>query len=717
MWINALVMSFCGLAYQQLLAVVLSDITSDYVLSQAISLGLFLLGMGLGSWWSEKRSASWPRLLYFEWLLALAGASSVTYMALGETALRVFGFHSSFSFLAMAAPLLTLLGFLNGSELPLLLRLNPKMKAGAILGVSYIGSFLAAVSLPTILLPNLDASGTAHLLGLLNFAAATMLLPQTIPSWNRIGHIFVGLAIFATTQIEPVISRLHLQTVYFTPRVAKISEIFSEWNVWHKLGSPIRIRSKYQWIDILPPEFTEDVQGQQDFQLYLDRKIQLSAGTSARYHESMVHGGVNLLARNPRRVLILGGGDGLLAKELLKYRSIEFIDLVEIDPKMIELAKTQKDLKDMNGGALNDPRVHVYSTDAIQFVRSQRAEYDLVLADLPFPVSYDLSLLYSKEFYAMTAKTLSADGVLVLDFPLPGGTDDHLPDLLRTLNAAGFDRPFAFGAEDFFVAVSRGRDLQFNFDHLTPLVSNQTLLNLASRQEDIFAADLNRGRVNSMLFPIKFSPSESWRERKPTDTIPYAANEGLLSEFLNRFRDQWRKLAGGGSYEMPTELMQYWRANMNEPRDLTEEILPGLPWPRFQWGIEVRNDNVMPVYQWFDANNPAQLRAAWSKAYCMHDSSNWIGVNWTADKSVVEFFVSPDDAALLGGAIRIRRYVDGKFVGERPFDPTQWRSVGSVAPVPNNSRAAEIQFKLQREFLINPRAVASGPGWQRFYFP
>jgi spermidine synthase len=744
-FLNVLIMSFCGLAYQQLLAVVLSDATGDYVLSQALSLGLYLLGMGLGSWWGGKHPARWESLLAVEWGLALAGAFCVGYVLTAEMALRVFTLFTPWRMYLTAAPLILLLGFLNGRELPLVLQLNRRLKAGLVLAINYAGAFLAAATVPLFLLPLLDAGGTAHALGILNFAAATMLLPLTRP-WHRLGHIFAGLAVFLSVQTGPALDRLHLQTVYFTPRFASVAELLSGWELLSKLGSPLRIRSKYQWIDIVPPEFSEEIQGQQDFQLYLDRKIQLSAGTSARYHESMVHGGANLLGRSPRRVLILGGGDGVLAHELLKYASVEFIDLVEIDGKMIELAKSQRDLVAMNGGALADSRVHIHIGDAIQFIRSRRAEYDLVLADLPFPASYDLALLYTKEFYAMTAETLSADGVLVLDFPLPGGPNDHLPDLLKTLNAAGFDRPFAFGAEDFFVAVAKGRSLQFDFEKLTPFVANQTLLNLVSRQEDVFSADLARGRVNSMLFPLKFAPQETWGEQRPAQILPHAGNHGLLPEFLRRFRDSWRGLVGS-SFEMPAELMSYWRDNMNEPRNLVEEIVAGMPWPRFQWGIESRGDVVMPVYQWFDVKNPARLRKAWSKAYCMSDSSDWIGVNWTADKLVVEFFVRSavadnprtidagllrggsridaqpltDDAAILrsGSAhpILVRRYVDGKFLREFPFDSHQWRKVGSVAPVPENPRAADIQFKLQREFLINPRTVASGPGWQRFYFP
>lgn len=97
--------------------------------------------------------------------------------------------------------------------------------------------------------------------------------------------------------------------------------------------------------------------------------------------------------------------------------------------------------------------------DAFQFVRRTDQMYDLVLIDLPFPYSYELSLLFSKEFYQMVARHLLTDAVMITDFPLPSGRQDHLSVLLHTLRAAGFERPFGFGTEDFLSPYRHARKI------------------------------------------------------------------------------------------------------------------------------------------------------------------------------------------------------------------------------------------------------------------
>ncbi len=764
--INAFLMSFCSLGYQQLLALTLTDSTDDYVLSQTVTLGLFLLGLGIGSLWSGRFASSWRGLLMVEWGLAFLGTISVGYLFLAEMVLRFF-FTPPFvwGLYAAAAPLVVMIGYLTGFELPFLLRSNAGLKPGTVIAANYIGAFVATVLVPVFVFPALDVAGTAHVLGLVNFVAASFILLEVAPGFTRIAHLAVGFLIFLVMNFQPVLSQLHLQNIYFSPHFTTTASLFGDWSLWQKLGSPIRIRTPYQWIDVVPPEFTEAIQGRQDFQLYLDRKIQFSSGSYQRYHESMVHGGINLLGREPVRVLILGGGDGLLAKELLAYKSVVSVDLVEIDKAMIGLALKQKEIVRLNGGSLKDPRVHVQITDAFQFLRSNGANrirfgsesrqksgdaffrgksppgtlYDLVLIDLPFPVNYDLSLLYTKEFYTLVRRTLNPEAVVVLDFPLPGGSRDHLPDLIHTLKAAGFMRPFAFGNEDFFVAASARGELNFNYATLLPRVGNQTLINLISRSDDVAQAAAAPSRVNSVLFPLRFGSTESWGSSKPAQILTHNGNENFAGLFLQRFSATWKNEARLASRDLPVALQEFWRENMNEPRDFAEEIVPGLKWPRFQWGIESRAGTVMPVFQWFDLRDAAQLRREWSKAYCLEDNSPWSGVSWVGDKSVVEFYV-PVIGRDGSSSWRIRRYEDKNFVAEYPVrfeyekgsvvgadrwfisagdNGEVWRQefVGAIPPMLNNPQATDIQSRVQREFLINPRTLAFNRDWQRIYFP
>ncbi len=512
---NSLLLSFCSLGYQLTLALTLSDATEDFVLSQTLSLGLFLLGMGAGAWACGRSSrgsaAVWPRLLRVEWLLAVCGMMSASFVYFCESALGFVGVEGAIYLYLAVLPFVLWLGFLTGYELPLLLKADARLKPGHVLAANYLGAFAATVLVPIYLLPLLDVTGTAHALGAVNFLVASLILRKLeMRALTLIPHFAVALLVLAVVKFSPVWAGLHLKTVYFSPHFSDTASLMGSWNVLEKLEVPVRLRSTYQWIDILPAEFSSGVQGRQDFQLYLDRKLQVSSGTVKRYHESMVHGGVNLIGRVPRRVLILGGGDGLLARDLLGYSDLERIDLVEIDPAILRLARTQRDLRQLNGDSLSDHRVHVFTTDAFQFVRStkyadgtERPLYDLVLIDLPFPVSYDLSLLFTKEFYALTRKLLADGGLILLDFPLPGGRRDYLPHIVHTLRAGGFSHLFAFGTEDFFLAAAN-RSLNFDYETLLKKVSNQTLTNLISRADDLLEAEKTPARVNSVLFPIRF---------------------------------------------------------------------------------------------------------------------------------------------------------------------------------------------------------------------
>lgn len=514
--VNSFLLSFCSLGYQLTLALTLSDATDDFVLSQTISLGVFLLGMGLGAWACGRASRGdrpvWPRLLKIEWALALSGLLSAGYVYFAESALGFLGLSGAGIIYSAVLPFVLWLGLLTGYELPLLMRAEPLLKAGHVLAANYLGAFAATILIPIYVLPLLDVMGTAHALGLLNFVVASLILPRVeLRPWIVMPHFAVALLLLGLVKFSPLLSGLHLKTVYFSPHLSSGASLGGSWNVLKNLDFPLRIRTAYQWIDILPPEFSSGIQGQQDFQLYIDRKLQVSEGTVKRYHESMVHGAVNLLGRVPPRVLILGGGDGLLAKDLLSYPEVSRVDLVEIDPMMIRLARTQKELRTLNGGSLSDPRVSVHETDAFQFVRDKHELYDLILIDLPFPVNYDLSLLFTKEFYAFTRRQLVPDGLILLDFPLPGGHSDHLPVLVHTLRAGGFEKLFAFGTEDFFLAASTSKPLNFDYENLFKRVSNQTLTNLISRADDLAAAEAVPARVNSVLFPIRFGPQKSER--------------------------------------------------------------------------------------------------------------------------------------------------------------------------------------------------------------
>ncbi|MDX1710098.1 MAG: polyamine aminopropyltransferase [Rhodovibrionaceae bacterium] len=184
-------------------------------------------------------------------------------------------------------------------------------------------------------------------------------------------------------------------------------------------------RSDFQHIQI----FDTPVNGRV---LALDGIVQLSDRDEASYSEMLVH--PPLLEHGaPRRILIVGGGDGAVAEEALKYKDVEGIDLVEIDPRVIEVAREH--LQMVHGGAFDDDRLHVVNMDAFKFLRDEAdiaGRYDLIVADRPDPVGPAQSL-FAKEFYDLVARALSPRGVAVFQSGCPFYQAEELTQTLRML--------------------------------------------------------------------------------------------------------------------------------------------------------------------------------------------------------------------------------------------------------------------------------------------
>lgn len=228
-------------------------------------------------------------------------------------------------------------------------------------------------------------------------------------------------------------------------------------------------------------------------------------------------------------------------------------------------------------------------------------------------------------------------------------------------------------------------------------------------------------------------------------TISFKENPKFLPVFLERFSDGFRAQTRFAQPEMPETLRGFWRENISQPRDFSEELFAGLRWPRFQWGIESRTDKnhlvtVRPIYQWFDIREPERLVREWNKAFCMDREKGWIGVSWTGDRRDYEFYYKEPHG------LRIRQYENEVFAREillqnkdgeglvgielkpataqavaRASEDKVFtiQNVGRVAPQLKDPRAAHLQFNLQREFLIFPRtfARATNGSWERVYFP
>jgi spermidine synthase len=237
------------------------------------------------------------------------------------------------------------------------------------------------------------------------------------------------------------------------------------------------------------PSGSNEIEPGVPFTLYLDRHFQLSSEHQAFYHEFFVHYPIALLAstgvRSPTNVLVLGGGDGLAAAELLRYPQISAITQVELDPEMLKLATTNAALLVLNQNALSDPRVTVIMDDAFSFLKKGGQQYDAIFIDFPYPFTYDMSRLYSREFYTFVKRSLTPGGFVVADMPLIPKINENqearvVNDIISsTLRAAGFELEALFksginhlGPADFELQNNPG---------LVNSVFRPTLLSLRNR--------------------------------------------------------------------------------------------------------------------------------------------------------------------------------------------------------------------------------------------
>ena len=163
----------------------------------------------------------------------------------------------------------------------------------------------------------------------------------------------------------------------------------------------VNMKTRYQQIDIFDSKEFGRV-------FALDGYIMLTEKDEFIYHEMITH--VPMAVHpNVKNVLVIGAGDGGTIRELTRYDSIEHIDMVEIDEKVVEVSK---EFLPFTAGKLDDPRVHIYYQDGIRFVRTRENEYDLIIVDSTDPFGPGESL-FTKEFYGNCFKALHEDGILI----------------------------------------------------------------------------------------------------------------------------------------------------------------------------------------------------------------------------------------------------------------------------------------------------------------
>lgn len=405
-----------GIVAEYCYATLSTYFVGDSVKQWSIVISLMLFSMGLGS--------RITRSLKDNLLLAFIVVEFSLSLVVSFSAITTYFLVSKVEYISLIIYSMAIItGLLIGMELPLAMRLNKefqslKFNVANVLEKDYYGSLIGGLFFVFIGLPYLGLTYTPFLLGGINLLVALILIyvfRDRLSDKLTMGVITVGLLIASIIIGGSLLSEKII--FYGEQKKYKDKIIFHEQSIYQKI-----VVTKWK----------------KDYWLYLNGNLQFSTFDEPMYHEVLVHPIMHLLSK-PRKILILGGGDGCAARELLKYNDISSITLVDLDKKLTDLFSNEEQLIKINMSSLLNQKVHVINQDGFSFIEKTNDFYDLIIVDLPDPRNIELSRLYSREFYKTCFNQLTPNGGLITQASSPYYTPKAFKCIEKTMGSAGFN--------------------------------------------------------------------------------------------------------------------------------------------------------------------------------------------------------------------------------------------------------------------------------------
>jgi len=538
-----------GFIFECVLSTVATYILGNSIEQFSVTISLMLLMMGVAGYWQKRLSDRHlvEKFLAVEVLLAMLGgfAPTAAYAAYA-TMENHFSLVQYFFVLAI--------GFLIGLEIPLVLRINryyvPTLKSNiaTVFSMDYIGSFIGALVWVYFFLKYFPLTETSFFVAGVNF--------------------FVAVITYLYFMRHRAVARPLVSLLMILLTAAALGYGYAQNRVWNLLleqrfyDQPIVYSKTTKYQHIVMTAGVSPV----DYRLYINGNLQLSSRDEHIYHEQLVHPAMRLAARR-NRILILGGGDGLALREVLKHPDVEEVLLIDIDPDMIALARDDDVLNQLNQGALADARVvatgasgvtsemstrpiydytetlpesgtpvikeaarvSVYTVDADKMVQRLSGLWDVILVDFPDPNSVELAKLYSREFYLKLRRILSDGGIMAVQSTSPYHARESFLCVRRTLDSAGYETiPYhdnvpSFGDWGWILAwhsPKAARDVRNEIAQLDDFGIPQDRLRYLTPEAFRSALTFGKGlldshstEVNRLMHPVllRFYLSESWQ--------------------------------------------------------------------------------------------------------------------------------------------------------------------------------------------------------------
>jgi len=492
---SVFIIASCGLAYELIAAALSSYLIGDSVTQFSTVIGVYLFAMGVGSFLSRYIEKGLVlRFIQIELLVAVLGGFSALALFL------VFAWlEGPFRFALYAIVLLV--GVLVGLEIPIVMRILRQHipfrdLVAQVLTFDYLGALVVSLAFPLLLAPQLGLVRSGLMFGIMNALVAVWavwLFRRDIVEkrWLNAQCAVVLVALTGGFAYAEKLTQFAEQQLYTE-------------NIIYAGSSPYQRIVLTRWRD--------------DIRLYLNHNLQFSSRDEYRYHEAMVHPALQSLPR-ARKVLILGGGDGLAAREVLRYPGVESIVLVDLDPEVTRLFSSSPVLRALNRDALKSGRVKIFNEDALQWLERNAEIFDFIVVDFPDPSNYSLGKLYTSVFYRLLARHLAPDGLAVIQSTSPLYARQSFWCVVTTIESADLiATPYhalvpSFGAWGFIIAGRRpftapaSYDLEHRF--LTPEVTRTMFV--FPRDMDRVPAEVNR--LNNQILVRYFE--REWRRVIP----------------------------------------------------------------------------------------------------------------------------------------------------------------------------------------------------------
>jgi spermidine synthase len=491
LFLTVLVIATCGLIYELIVGTLASYLLGDSITQFSTVIGVYLFALGIGAWLSRFIDRGVPqRFVEIELAVAIAGGISAPFL--------FATFSAGASFRVTLYSLVLVIGTLVGLEIPLLMRimkeqLQFKDLVSRVLTFDYLGSLFASLLFPIVLVPRLGLVRTSLVFGLLNALVGLWSTWLLEPVLGAVARLRVK-AVLVSVLLVIGIGFADTMTSFFE------EQLFAD-EVVHAQSTP------YQRIVV--------TRSHRGFSLFLNGNLQFSSVDEYRYHEALVHPAMQA-ARRQTSVLILGGGDGLAAREVLRWGdAVERVTLVDLDGAMTKLGAESEELADLNQRALTDPKVTVVNDDAMQWLARSRERFDVVVVDFPDPNNFSLGKLYTTRFYALLDAHLAEGGVAVIQSTSPLFARQSFWCIDATLRAVGFTtRPYhawvpSFGEWGYVLAGRGSLEARHPLPEGLRFLTDETMPTLFHFPKDMAPVPAEVNRLNNQVL-VHYYEAE-WR--------------------------------------------------------------------------------------------------------------------------------------------------------------------------------------------------------------